>query len=307
MKRKNNKDISEKLLEDLWNMAPPKHEPLDHIWDEIKSKAFQKSVIKQAPSYKEIYVKIIRSAAILLIFLSISLIIYFNSRNIVSELPINYLTTSVPFGQKEEIYLSDGTHVYLNSGSSIKYPQDFAQGGSRRVFLSGEAYFEVKKNPLRPFIVTSGAINIKALGTSFNITAYDQDVETTLISGSVVLYYSTNGISTMNNIILKPGQIGSYSEDMSQFSVKEINPEYSTAWKDGVIIIRDKPLKEVINRLERWYNVTIVLADEGLLENSYTINIQDENISEVLELLKRTTRLDYQINENSIKITRLKE
>ncbi|MEZ4969725.1 MAG: DUF4974 domain-containing protein [Flavobacteriaceae bacterium] len=215
---------------------------------------------------------------------------------------VQYNELSVPYGKKFELELSDGTVIYVNSGSVLKYPTSFLTGNNREVILKGEAFFKVAEDREHPFIVNSGSVNVRVLGTEFNISAYKEDMEisTVLVSGSVQLYDSLSVGSQRSNIQLLPGERGTWSKNQQSFKTDKVDTSIFTSWVQGKLIFRDLPFKQIRSQLERHYNVTIVNANTELDNNTFSANFEEETIEEVLEILDRTYGIDYSIKENKI-------
>jgi len=199
-----------------------------------------------------------------------------------------------PPGQISEIVLSEGTHVWLNSGTSIKFPAQFGTD-KREIYISGEAYFEVARDEKTPFIVYAGEIATKVLGTEFNISAYEDAnfVETTLVNGSIEILDNSN-----HKIVrLKPGQQLFYSTNPKNVSVSEVDTHPYLAWKNGELTFRNKTLKELKPKLERWYNVDITFADPKVEEFKFSGTIlKDKPFDQVLMAIKLTLPISYQID-----------
>ncbi len=174
--------------------------------------------------------------------------------------PVLYSEITVPLGQMTRIKLPDGSKVWINSGSVFKYPAEFDKS-SRDIYLDGEAFMEIAKNPQKPFIVNTANFSVKVLGTSFNVDAYSDDkhASVTLVEGSVFL--QSNKKEWSKNMI--PGQIALINEGKNP-SISEVRTEFYTAWKEGKIVFRKETLEEISKKLERWYNVEICFADEEL-------------------------------------------
>lgn len=167
----------------------------------------------------------------------------------------------VPKGQMTQIKLSDGTKIWLNSGSSFKYPTVFDHS-SREVFIDGEAYMEVAKNKHKPFVVNAPNFSVAVLGTSFNVSAYSEDdhASVTLVEGSVLL--RSNDKKWKTNMV--PGQSASFSYGEKMPELTKVNTDFYTSWKDGKIVFRKETLNEIAKKMERWYNVEIEFKDEEL-------------------------------------------
>ena len=212
-----------------------------------------------------------------------------------SDMVVDSLEIIAPAGSRTIAQLSDGTEVYLNNGSRIKYPRNF-NGKTRELTLSGEGYFNVAHNPKKPFIVKTRRLNIKALGTKFNVLAYpDNDqIATTLVEGKVVLEKSDGSGKVRTIGALLPGQHVDYNVNTDNFSISEGNVETYTAWKDGLLVFDNTGINDVAERLERMFNVDIEVADE-IKDYTYTVKLIDESLLQILDLLNRATPVKYKI------------
>ncbi|MCK0147199.1 DUF4974 domain-containing protein [Arenibacter sp. F26102] len=215
---------------------------------------------------------------------------------------IKYNELNVPYGKKFELEMSDGTVVYVNSGSVLKYPTSFAPKNNRQVYLKGEAFFKVTKDKEHPFIVNAGAVNVRVLGTEFNVSAYSEDAETStvLVSGSVQLYDSISANKQQTNLQLVPGEKGTWSREQQNFKTDKVDTSIYTAWMQGRLVFRDMPFKHIRKQLERRYNVTIVNSNKVLDENTFSGNFEEESIEEILEVLDRTYGIEYSVKDNQI-------
>lgn len=215
------------------------------------------------------------------------------------ELVYNQLT--VPYGKRFELELSDGTIAYLNAGSSLKYPVNFIKGQERRVYLEGEAFLEVAKNVSRPFFVTtSDNLNIQVLGTKFNVSNYpeDHDTEVVLVEGSVGL-----GVDNRtNDIVLKPGFKGTFDKQEKNFTAKPVITSTYTSWMKGVLIFRNTTFENILKRLERHYNVTIVDKNQKFAKKKFNANFGNESLEKVLDYFQNTYGIDYEIDNDKITI-----
>jgi transmembrane sensor len=201
------------------------------------------------------------------------------SKNADANTPIAFNTISTPIGGQYQVILPDGTKVWLNAASSLKYPTLF-KGGQRTVELTGEAYFEVTKNAAMPFYVKVNDMQVKVLGTHFNIMAYNNEpaVKTTLLEGSVQL--SSGGVSNK----LKPGQQGMLKN--GQITVSDVNAEHAVAWKNGYFEFNRSGIHEIMNQLARWYDIEI--AYEGNIPDDEFVGKIERSakLSQVLNILK---------------------
>lgn len=193
----------------------------------------------------------------------------------------SFNTLSTPTGGQYNIVLADGTKVYLNAVSSIKYPTQF-NGSQRMVELEGEAYFEVAKNKNKPFIVKSNNQAIEVLGTHFNVHAYDNEavVKTTLLEGSVAVTYKNQ------KAILKPGQQSNVSDNFNKIAIREVDTEAAIAWKNGRFKFDNADLKTVMKQLERWYGIKVEYRGDVSEARFNGGTFRNKNLSEVLKVLE---------------------
>ncbi|MBO9728617.1 MAG: DUF4974 domain-containing protein [Chitinophaga sp.] len=206
-------------------------------------------------------------------------------------------TISTPKGGEYQVVLPDGSHVWLNAASSIRFPAAFS-GGSRKVEITGEAYFEVARNASAPFLVTSGNHHVEVLGTGFNIQSYHNDasITTTLLQGSIRV---STGTQTR---ILKPGQQTKVNNSTIQL-INDADTEEVLAWRNGKFIFNDADLPAVVRQLERWYDVTIDY--KGLSGYRFNGEIpRTANLSKVLKMMELTSNIHYKINDRNIYMTK---
>jgi transmembrane sensor len=233
---------------------------------------------------------LLRIAAILIVGLIISTFLIYNlSKNRLYSDIVENITT--PYGAKASFKLSDGSDVWLNSGSALSFQKQF--GKIREVKLSGQAYFDVIKEG-KPFVVKTRYGNIEVTGTSFDVKAFDDDnFETTLVEGIVKIRNIKDQVIT-----LKAGQQSIINSD-NELVIKNVKTDLFTSWKDGKLIFVNEPFQKVARQLERWYNVKIEIQDEKLKNLGYTGKIELETFSEVLDLINVTTPLKYKFDKNT--------
>ena len=197
-----------------------------------------------------------------------------------------------------KITLPDGSNVWLNHSSSLKYPSLF-QDNTRHVELKGEGYFEVVANAKKPFIVTSGEIQIKALGTAFNIMAYpDEDkIETSLIKGKVELQRKEPDGEVITLLKMKPTDLAVFQKNNKKISIRTINDDRYFSWKDGKLVFEKEPMGDVVKKLSRWFNVDIQIKDPALHELTYTATFVHETLPQVMELISLVSPVSYSITE----------
>ena len=229
-----------------------------------------------------------------------SQLIYKNNGTSTEELIYNTLT--VPYGKRFDLLLSDGTQVTLNSGTSLKYPVQFLKTKNRQVFLDGEAFFNVAKDSANAFIVNTGELNVRVLGTKFNLSSYPEDhfVNTTLLEGSVSVYNKQDTFDSSNASLLEPGYKAEWNKYNRQILVEEADIAMHTDWLNGKIILRHVPFKNIVKKLERHYNVEIVNNDPKLDEELFTASFDVETIDQVFKTFNLTYQMDYKINDRQI-------
>lgn len=205
-------------------------------------------------------------------------------------------TLIVPVGGIYAVILSDGTKVWLNSKSSLKYPVKFS-GNTRDVILEGEAYFEVSKNPHSPFTVKTKSGNVTVLGTHFNVSAYQEDkkFETTLAEGKVkISQISKTGKD--ESVVLKPGQQARVRNETIR--VAEVDPYGYSAWKDGKFYFENENLKNILDKMERWYNFNVRFEQKSLEQIKFTgIVLKDQPIDQFLDIIRKTSNVKYKITK----------
>mgnify|MGYP003655711952 FL=1 len=190
-------------------------------------------------------------------------LVYSNSEKVEK---LVYNTLSVPFGKTFELRLSDGTKAHLNAGSSLKYPVKFLKDQKRNVFIIGEAFLEVAKDSLRPFIVNTDKMSVRVLGTKFNISAYPEDdtSDVVLVEGAVSLHEAQENYDPQNAVILEPGFKGSFNKKNSLITTDSVITSLYTSWMNGELIFRNMSFGNIVKKLERHYNVSIVNQNKEL-------------------------------------------
>ncbi|MBW8332609.1 MAG: DUF4974 domain-containing protein [Prolixibacteraceae bacterium] len=240
---------------------------------------------------------IYRVAAILALPVMLGIGWYLGSAEISSEMQMCEVTALK--GQVSKCVLADGTEVWLNAGSTLKYDAAL-KGNLREVNLDGEAYFKVSKNKHKPFVVTTEYAQIKVFGTIFNLKAYsgENKVETTLEEGSVV--FSLNEGSTIP-VELKPGEQVVYNISEKKITVGKVETYLHTAWTDGKFVFKDADLHTIIQELEKLYDVRIHLDNDSLLKLHFRGMFEyEQNIFSALEALERTTNMKYRMKGRDI-------
>lgn len=284
----------------LWNDLSDKEsdDSLDEMLAELH-KRIRKNDSKKIFSNNRFVNFLLKTAAVLFI----PLILYSGyltlrgkgQKNIADLVVIQ--TLNVPSGVRTDFILSDGSHIWLNSGSVFKYPVAFGKT-FREVELIGEGYFDIAKDPHHPFIVKTGMLNVEVKGTTFDIINYPEDsqieviVESGLVNLSSGQYEERKAVAAIN-----PGERAIYNKTQNSASVNKVDAMKYTIWKNGILIFRDDPMSEVIKRLSRRYNVDIELQSPDIDEYVYTATFIDESLFQILDLLKLSAPLDYKFIE----------
>lgn len=258
-----------------WNMVDSKLEKQTSRTRQLKNIAFVATGI----------------AASLLIFISLT---FYTNLFSVPELTIAMSTT---YGSRSEIVLPDGSIVKLNAGSSLEYHFDKNQK-SREVKFSGEGFFEVAKSS-QPFVVhTPDGLNVKVLGTKFNLSTYPEDhlTQTSLVEGKVELNH--NGSASL---MLQPGQIATFDKISNKLKYEEGEVSQNLGWMQDKLYMDNMSLQEVCTRLERWYDVDITLSDKSLGDKiHYTGVLREQSVLDVLNAMCKLSKITYQLNGKNI-------
>ena len=249
------------------------------------------------------FVEIFKKVAAILILPLLFASIYFYLQE--SDIPPEaqqWYTLKTEAGMRSQFELPDGTYVFLNSNTSLRYPLAFT-GNTREVELQGEAYFDVAKNDEKPFLVNTGKIVVEVTGTEFKASNYtdEQLVEVVLVEGSVNLCQCT--ASGQRSVIqaLKPGDKATLAGSDNKLFVEQVDVAKYIAWKNGVLMFRDDSMEDVVRRLNRWYNVDIDISSVYLEDYVYTATFEDETLIQVLDLLKLSAPIDYRIKNRKRK------
>jgi len=244
------------------------------------------------------------AASLLLPFFGLSIIMsvkYYSERsnkNPVSE-TYNEVLSSVDAITK--VTLPDGSVVWLNRRSSLRYPASF-DGDKRYVDLKGEGYFEVTHDDKIPFIVNTNNLQIIARGTTFNVMAYPEEdkVETSLISGNVELIKQLSGGKSEALYLMNPADLTIYNKKSDEIAVRVIDDDRKFSWKNGKLVFTAEPMPEVIKKLSRWFNADIEINDAELLGLTLTATFVDETLPQVLELLTYISPISYTISNREV-------
>lgn len=215
-----------------------------------------------------------------------------------------YNTLKIPYGKRFELQLSDGTSIHLNAGTTLKYPIQFITGKNRQVYLDGEAYFDVSKDKLHPFVVNADELNVRVLGTHFNVSNYPEDemTDVVLVEGSVGLYEANKEFDAEKSTILKPGFKGSFDRKNNSISTKSVDTEIYTAWVDGELYLRNMSFETICKKLERRYDVTITNKNSRLANEKFNASFKEEPIEKVLSYFNDVYGIQYTITNKQVTI-----
>ncbi len=236
---------------------------------------------------------LIKYAAVLILALLLPLSYYLGTHNTAKQ---SMTTISCAYGDKSNVLLPDSSRVWLNSGSKLSFNSDFKNGG-RNVILEGEAYFSVSKDKEHPFRIRTSEIEIKVLGTQFNVKAYPEEkyVSTTLVEGSLQIS------SKIEDRLIKPNEKITFDKEtgkMTQNKLTDICSEID--WKKGRLVFRNESLEELEPKLERWFDVDIVFADERVKHRKFTGTLERESILEVVSYFELSKYVSCKIQGNKI-------
>ena len=286
-------------LEKHWNDflsegMPPGN--VDHILDKIHHKI----MIEEGNSRKISFLSVFQKVAAILIFpllLSFFAVFYFKTDDDIQKQQklsyniIDYAEIQCPLGVRTEFQLPDGTKGFLNSGSKLRYPVDFSAG--RNVMVSGEAYFDVTPGEQDPFVVHTSNLNIKVLGTQFNVIAYgDEQKEAVILNRGKVEIAMKDGTKLE---VLHPNSKLVLNTEKRTFKTTEVIASQYIGWIEGKLIFRNENMEQVAERLGRWYNIEIVIEDKELLEYTFHATFIDEPLEEILKYMAITTPYTYEI------------
>ncbi|WP_417359747.1 FecR family protein [Galbibacter sp.] len=225
-----------------------------------------------------------------------------NAKEIALQEQNEFNTIIVPYGRRSKIVLSDGTKVWLNSGTKFTYPVVF-NGKDREVLLmEGEAIFDVVHDSKHPFKVLSEGQTIEVLGTVFNVSNYpdDKDVKTVLKSGSVQISHKFDSFfESSKKVKITPGTMAVYSKDNTRIETMEVDVENYFSWREGALVFKNNTLKYIMKKLDRYYNVTINFQESAMEEETFSgyLNLKN-SIESVLTTLQQASSFNYEIKEN---------
>lgn len=215
-----------------------------------------------------------------------------------------YNTLTVPYGKRFELELSDGTTVHLNSGTSLKYPVKFLKGQHRKVYLLGEAFFGVSKDAAHPFVVNTDNLDVRVLGTQFNVSSYPEDdrIDVVLVEGSVGMNEKAETFNITASTILEPGFKGSFEKSNGKIEIQAVVTDIYTSWIYGGFVFRNMTFENILRKMERHYDVSITNNNMKLANEVFNASYGKIRLQKVLEDLKLTHGIDYSIEGTNITI-----
>lgn len=224
-------------------------------------------------------------------------LIYQKKSNITKS-QLTYNTIIIPRGGEYKLTLMDGTRIWLNSNSKLRFPSEFGSG-IRKVELKGEAFFEVAKDSVHPFVVNANKAQVKVLGTSFNVNAYSDlnEIVTTLVEGRVEVSDTLFG----NKVKLLPNEQYRFNKLTGKTLKQIVDTEIYTAWKDGRFVFENESLEDIMTRLSRWYNVDVSFLNESVKKLRFSGDLtRYDNIDQILELIEVTQKVKFTIKDRAL-------
>ncbi len=294
----NEKELKHLLLRQFYELLPEVEEDeknLDNILYRIHYDINSRSFSRKSWSFDSIIKWSFRIAGIIMLPIVILIGLHmYTETNLKKE---TWVEIKAPAWTRAQFSLPDGTTGWLNSNSSVKYNGNFIT--DRQVTLSGEAYFDVFKNKKRPFIVNTPEIDVKVLGTRFNIASYNNEnnVEVVLEEGNLVF----NDKAINKSYTMKPNDLVVYDKTLRNFSTKVVQPQKYLSWIEGRLEFRNDPLDVIARRLERWYDIDVEIDGRISYDQRLRATFVDESLEEVLYLMKRTLHIDYRIENRDLK------
>ncbi|MBK5722510.1 FecR domain-containing protein [Dysgonomonas sp. Marseille-P4677] len=279
-------------LKNIWDVADPPFSPEDIDTEKAYANIITQIDFTQADNKLNTHKSLLYywqqiAAFIALPLLLLSVYFYF-TRTEKKTYATVYQEIFAPYGTRSVVNLPDSSKVWLNAGSSIKYPVHF-DGGERHISLNGEAYFEVKSDKENPFIVHTKKMEVRATGTAFNVEAYKKDSMTaiTLVEGIVDVKVDNK------SALLKPGEKMDYNHAINNYSINITDTYKWCSWKDGILAFRNDPLEYVFKRLGQMYNINFVIKDNSLKQYIYHATFEGESLDEILHLLEVSAPIRY--------------
>ncbi len=283
------KDIIEESLKDEVDV--------DREWERLFSSIEKKTISKMKT--RGLFLQYLKYAAAVVLGIGVSLsTLYLTNQENLSTVGNYKLVTSK--GEKSYLQLPDGTRVWLNSCTTLEYAENYGHS-NRSIYLDGEAYFEVAKNKDLPFVVKANGIDVKAIGTAFNVSAYmeDSQLTTTLFNGKVAVQPTL----TKQEVLLEPNQVAVYDKSRNKIEVVPYDKKLFAQWRGGFLSFKMMYLQDITKLLERNYNVVFRYENQGIKKLRFSGSFRNnEDLSEILNVIKTNTGIRYQILKDTIVI-----
>ncbi len=302
------RQVVEEWLDARWmgtsNTALPE---LDQLIDRVEQR-----LRKQHRVHFRVWISTFQKYAALLIIPLLIGFVFMLAKSFTSEAPLTLTQQDVaeqeyisPVGMRSKVLLNDSTVVWLNADSRLIVPAGFNHK-TRKVSLVGEAYFEVKrKADDMPFVVSTPEIDIKVLGTAFNVSAYpgSQTLETVLVEGEIEAVVKDATRKQQKEIRVEPAQLLTLQKKEGNMKVQDnVNTDLYTSWTSGKLVFRSTPMDEVARTLERWYNITITLHDEELKKHTYSGTFDNRSIEQIMRYIELSSPVCYKIDKEHVSV-----
>jgi transmembrane sensor len=281
-------------FEEMSNEDDSDRKNLDHILYRIHYEINTRSSVRKTWTLSNIIKTSYKIAGIVMISVLILIGAYMVGKT--SQEKETWVEIHAPAWSRIQFALPDGTTGWLNSNSTVKYKGTFSS--HREVALTGEAYFDVFKDKTRPFIVNTGDVNLKVLGTRFNITSYhdEKNVEVVLEEGKLV--FTSNHVK--KPYTMKPNDLVTYDKIHKDFTIQEVQPQKYLAWTEGKLVFRNDPIDVIARKLERWYNIDVQINGDFPDDLRLRATFVGENLKEVLDLLSRSLHIECKIEDRDL-------
>lgn len=274
------------------------YENMDKRWNELSMElGLNNRQLKKTQILRRLTFRALQYAAVLIFLASVTGITYL----MLNKSDGAIVSVMTQGGQKSEINLSDGTKIWLNSRSKLLNTNGF-NAKNRELTLQGEAYFDVETNKNSPFKINIGNAHVSVFGTKFNISSYDEDdyMIVTLEEGSV----GFTKVGANKPVMLSPNQQLIYDKKTNEISIHEVQIDLYTSWKDNRLKFSDASFKDVVIKMERWFDVSIIVDPEIVYSERFTMTIKTESLSEMMEILKKVSEINYTIEDNIVYISK---
>ena len=270
---------------------------VDREWERLFSSIEKKTISKMKT--RRLFLQYMKYAAAVVLGIGVSLsTLYLTNQENLSTVGNYKLVTSK--GEKSYLQLPDGTRVWLNSCTTLEYEENYGHS-NRSIYLDGEAYFEVAKNKDLPFVVKANGIDVKAIGTAFNVSDYmeDSQLTTTLFNGKVAVQPTL----TKQEVLLEPNQVAVYDKSRNKIEVVPYDKKLFAQWRGGFLSFKMMYLQDITKLLERNYNVVFRYENQGIKKLRFSGSFRNnEDLSEILNVIKTNTGIRYQILKDTIVI-----